>query len=246
MAERKKDQKDRKAAAEYGGAKDKDEGMTNDSPRGTAENTQIAYCQIHPGLGVARLGDSTDEFFIGPESPGHMPHPAGGFKDKQGRIKRQAARFRIYSYNAAGEAIAELTAADADIQWSVELGNKKPSYDMFLGRYWDLQFPEVKKYADQRNGGNPPLRNQEVTDGAQRRRLLEIHPEPRTIGGRDERGAKYQMTGSFGPLPYSVVTDKNKDALTGSRSGFMNVPFIDPNERDLTAQFLATAKKYHW
>ncbi|HVE85710.1 MAG TPA: LodA/GoxA family CTQ-dependent oxidase [Myxococcales bacterium] len=207
---------------------------------------EIAYCKIHPGLGIARVGNSPDEFFIGPESPGHMPHPAGGFKDGKGRVKRQAARFRIYAYNKAGEPIAELTASDADIQWSVQLANKKSSYDMFLGRYWDLQFPEVKKYADENNGGRPPLRNQEVTDPAQRQSLLEIHPEARSIQGCNQQGDKYQMTGTFGPLKYSVVTPENKESLAGSRSGFMNVPFVDPNERDLTRQFKQTAKKYGW
>src|SRR5687767_5916452 len=162
-----------------------------------ANPDQIAYCKIHPGLGIARVGNSPDEFFVGPETPGDIPHPAGGFKDAHGRIKRQAARFRIYAYNAAGEAIAELTAADADIQWSVQLANKKASYNMFLGRYWDLQFPEVKKYADQHNAGQPPVRNQEVSDPAQRQRLLEIRPEAKSIQGRNEQGKKYEMTGSF-------------------------------------------------
>ena len=26
--------------------------------------------RIHPGIGVARVGDSPDDFFIGPEAPG--------------------------------------------------------------------------------------------------------------------------------------------------------------------------------
>ena len=29
----------------------------------------ISY-RIHPGIGVARVGDSTDDYFLGPESPG--------------------------------------------------------------------------------------------------------------------------------------------------------------------------------
>ena len=54
----------------------------------------IAYCRIYPSIGVARLGDSLDQFFVGPEAPGCPPNPDGGFKDPEGRIKRQAARFR--------------------------------------------------------------------------------------------------------------------------------------------------------
>lgn len=212
----------------------------------SGELSKVAYCKVHPGLGIARVGDSPEEFFIGPESPGHAPEPAGGFKDKDGHIKRQAARFRIYGYDASGEVVGELTADDADIQWSVKLANKKASFDMFLGRYWDVQFPAVKKYADDHNGGKAPQRNQEVADPAQRQRLLEIRPEERTIQGINEHGQKYQMIGSFGPLPYTVPTQQSRAAIAGSRSGFLNVPFVDPAQLELTKQFAESARTHHW
>ena len=68
--------------------------------------SQVAKCRIHPGIGVARVGNSPDEFFIGPEAPcdpNDVKPPAGGFKDAHGRIKRQAARFRIYAYDSEGK-----------------------------------------------------------------------------------------------------------------------------------------------
>ena len=63
--------------------------------------------RIHPAIGITRVGDSPDDYFIGPESPsvppplkqpGAPPAPKGKYKDKQQRIKRQGARFRIYEY----------------------------------------------------------------------------------------------------------------------------------------------------
>ena len=207
---------------------------------------EIAYCRIHPGLGIARVGDSEDEFFIGPESPGHMAHPVGGFKDRHGRIKRQAARFRVYAYNAADEPIAELTADSAEIKWSVQVANKKASFEMFLGRYWEYQFPEVKAYSDAHGDGRAPLRNQELSDPGQRRQFLEIRPEPRSITGASEHGKQYQMTGTFGPLPYTIVNKDTRKALRGSRSGFLNVPFVDPGDKEGTEKLKARAKKYHW
>ena len=60
---------------------------------------KIAYCQIYPGIGIARIGNSPTEFFIGPETPGEVVAPVNGFKDKAGRIKRQAARFRLYAFD---------------------------------------------------------------------------------------------------------------------------------------------------
>src|SRR3954471_4473542 len=63
--------------------------------------------RIHPAIGIARVGDSPDDFFVGPEAPGISPElqkpgaPSarpGKYKDQQHRIKRQGARFRIYAY----------------------------------------------------------------------------------------------------------------------------------------------------
>jgi|GEM_PF-901495 len=240
MADRKK---------QKGNPKEEEPMTTAGKPHKGLDPNDIAYCKIHPGLGVARVGNSPNDFFIGPETPGQMAHPVGGFKDKHGLIKRQAARFRVYAYNAAGEPIAELTADNADIQWTVSLANKKASYRIFLGRYWEIQYPDVKKYADEHFNGEPPMRNQEVpvSDPELRRQLLDIRPDPRSISGRNESGSKYAMTGTFGPLKYTVLSAKNNTtALKGSRSGYMNVPFIDPTQPSVTRDFQEWAKKYHW
>lgn len=58
--------------------------------------------KIFPPIGIARVGNSPDEFFYGPEVPGRAPAPDGGFKDREGRVKRQAARFRIYAIGERG------------------------------------------------------------------------------------------------------------------------------------------------
>jgi hypothetical protein len=84
----------------------------------------ITSVKIHPAIGVARLGNSPDEFFVGPEKLWEPPDPPGGFKDANCRVKRQAARFRIYAYHDDGST-EELTAAGADITWTVHLVNKK-------------------------------------------------------------------------------------------------------------------------
>ena len=86
---------------------------------------KIVSAKIHPGIGVARLGNSVNEFIIGPEVPFPRYLAAGSYKDSTGAIKRQAARFRVYGYNAAGEVVRELTAADAEIRWNVHVANQK-------------------------------------------------------------------------------------------------------------------------
>jgi hypothetical protein len=80
--------------------------------------------KIHPAIGIARVGNSPDEFFIGPERIGEEPNPPGGFKDAQCRVKRQAARFRIFAHYDNGT-VEEITNAKADVTWTVHLVNKK-------------------------------------------------------------------------------------------------------------------------
>src|SRR5271169_5910618 len=61
--------------------------------------------KIHPAIGVARVGDSPASFFIGPERPlagntgadGGVGSAVPPFRDG-GKVKRQAARFRIFQY----------------------------------------------------------------------------------------------------------------------------------------------------
>ena len=38
-----------------------------------AQSGEIVACAIHPAIGIARVGNSPDECFLGPETPG--PHP---------------------------------------------------------------------------------------------------------------------------------------------------------------------------
>jgi hypothetical protein len=99
--------------------------------------------KIHPAIGVGQLGSSQTGWFIGPETPGQLPNlsdPAvsqpsnGKYKDGPGSIKRQAARFRVYEYDDAGgtpTAVREITDQEAEIAWSVRLGNRKAFGPMF-------------------------------------------------------------------------------------------------------------------
>jgi hypothetical protein len=184
----------------------------------TIDHKKIAWCQIYPGLGIARLGNSPDDFFIGPETPGQPASPIGGFKDAAGRIKRQAARFRIYAYDAQGAVLGELTAADANIVWSVHLTNRKAEYMTFRGRFWQSQYPNFYKY----NPDETPLRNQEIMDPAERAKVLVIDPGPRSIKAGDEP-VEFDG-GTIGPLPYSdiPVPATGSDPLSGTRNGWWN------------------------
>jgi L-Lysine epsilon oxidase N-terminal/L-lysine epsilon oxidase C-terminal domain len=95
--------------------------------------TDIKSFKIHPSIGIARLGNSPDGFFIGPEIPGQNNPPEGGYKDSKMRVKRQAARFRIFGYDANDKVVMEITSANAEIKWTAHLANKKAAWKEFDG-----------------------------------------------------------------------------------------------------------------
>src|SRR5689334_18044115 len=120
---------------------------------------------IHPAIGIARVGDSPTSFYLAPEEAGQLPlhcdqdgnpllGPAGAeqavtkFKDSQQRVRRQAARFRVYGYDDAGQPGQEVQIGQTiqavnpktgqlmvgeivDIEWTVYLANKKASWYQF-------------------------------------------------------------------------------------------------------------------
>src|SRR5262249_62358239 len=97
--------------------------------RAAAQSGEIVACAIHPAFGIARVGNSPDEIFLGPEVPGPHPLPAGGFKDGAGRIKRQAARFRVFGLDAARNVVKELPAAAAQITSTVHPAHLQAARD---------------------------------------------------------------------------------------------------------------------
>ncbi|HEX8149856.1 MAG TPA: LodA/GoxA family CTQ-dependent oxidase [Pyrinomonadaceae bacterium] len=139
---------------------------------------EIVRYAVYPCLGIARVGNSEDEYFVGPEAPGQPPRADGGFKDERGRVKRQAARFRVYGLDESGRAVREITAGEAEITWRVHLANRKASWYQFnnamdLGEY----------------GLEARYRNQDVL--GEDRRTLTIDPGPRSISGRGASGVTF-------------------------------------------------------
>ena len=92
----------------------------------------ISKLRIFPTIGIARVGNSDAEFFIAPEIPGVEVTPPGGFRDAgTKRLKRQGARFRLFSYDESDRLLGEVTANDAQITWKVHLANTKASAEWF-------------------------------------------------------------------------------------------------------------------
>ncbi len=86
--------------------------------------------EIHPTIGIARLGTS-DEFFLGPEPGSAAPTT---YRNTGGDRLRQAARFRIFrcDRDAAGVMVASTdVTATSTIDWKVTLANRKGVHEQF-------------------------------------------------------------------------------------------------------------------
>ncbi len=184
----------------------------------------VPVYKIHPGIGIARLGNSPDAFCISPETPAALPiacdsqgNPvlsADGeavgrvtkFKDDQGRIKRQAARFQVFVYDEKSPDGRPLNIGDqiqgggnhgtlVDIQWRVYLANKKACWYEFQ------QLAGEHGYLD-----GHPLRNASITGSHERQRLI-IDPGPQVVSLLTNRRARFDR--GTGDLYASVFPPAN-------------------------------------
>ncbi len=178
-----------------------------------SDKTATTKYRIHPAIGVARLGNSPSEFCIAAEKPAALPlecdatgnvfmSPDGTtertiskFKDSQGRIKRQAARFSIYVYDEKSPEGRPLQFGDpvegggnhgtlVDIQWRVYLANKKASWYEFKALKGEHGYDDKH-----------PLRNADITDPNARQQLI-IDPGPRFVDSTSTRRAEFSRSGS--------------------------------------------------
>lgn len=162
--------------------------------------------EVHPSIGVARVGDSTTEFYLAPESiggrpiacdrqgnatlAGGVPVPVEHYKDARLRVKRQGARFRVVRYpkgDRSGPGV-ELTLDDPDVaslEWTVHVANKKAAWYNFAELLGDLYYSGSYDPTNSYAAKQVEPRNAGVTGSA--RQGLIIDPGPRTLTGSRAR-----------------------------------------------------------
>lgn len=184
-----------------------------------SSDSTIVSAAIYPPIGIMRVGNSPTEFFIGPEVDNPPPQSESSYyRDATGALKRQAARFRIYGLNAAGEAVCELNADNATIEWQARLANQKASwYEFQLA----LDIPEAAKI-------KAPLRNNNVID----RSTLLIDGGRAVVSGRSVCGAQAQkFQGEFEKIAVYLgemqTDDKGRLLMLGGHGKSAN-PQGDP------------------
>ncbi|KIG12147.1 Lysine-epsilon oxidase [Enhygromyxa salina] len=210
--------------------------------------------RIHPSIGFARVG-TAKEFYLAPETlaghplgdgpkTGGLPIKAGtedteitssDVRGPDGGLARQAARFRIYAYQAEGkenypmgQAGAEIrigstveiggqTKTVADIIWTVHMANKKTAW------YGSADDDGILAWGTPADPKTPTegLRNPELGSGAndpKRWAGMFIDPGPRAISGANadvvdlgesSPASYYQAGAGITPLPsYPTVFPK--------------------------------------
>ena len=209
--------------------------------------------KIHPAIGIARLGNSPTEFCLAPEIPMGLPlkcdtqgralldangkeQPIDTFKDSQGRIQRQAARFYVYVYKdendkqgrelKIGDTVQVykwqtgelLTAKLLDIEWTVYLANKKASWYQF-----------EKLQGEHGYAPDHPLRNASIIDVTARQRLI-IDPGPQSVS--------YSNTNS---------TPRNAEFAKGKNPGVPQSfpPPLSPNSIDTLGEVIVHEQGEH-
>jgi L-Lysine epsilon oxidase N-terminal/L-lysine epsilon oxidase C-terminal domain len=158
--------------------------------------------RIHPAIGIARVGDavrsdaSNDFYFVGPEIPEFAANvdpqsgAQGEFKTPDGRVKPQAARFRIFEYEKGNDGkfhpTGEVRTSDSTravrIVWTVHLANRKANFCAFHGQVGAEDKPLFSSYGTPRN---PTVRNEKLKTNAERKKWLELDPGPQSVNGGD-------------------------------------------------------------
>lgn len=139
------------------------------------DKSKIDRVSIYPPIGIARIGNSP-EYFLASELPGVEPEPTNGYKDEDGRIKKQAVKFKVYAFDKAGKVLGELTNEEAKINWHVHVANVKAAWYEFNNAL-DLPkagIPSKRRNKDEKN-----------------RSLLAIKPDPVEISGSNITDNQY-------------------------------------------------------
>lgn len=137
--------------------------------------------EIHPAIGIARLGSSRstidDGFFIGPDPESSPP---ANYRDSTGALKRQAARFRLF-------------ACKRD-EYANLIGATELTLDLVRKMTWTVHLVNRKGTARRQFHTGPGFRNRATGDDHADRDLI-IDPGPRSV---DTPGVREQFdSGKF-------------------------------------------------
>jgi len=187
--------------------------LTKSTGAAGVTDTKVEYIKIHPAIGVARVGNSPEGFFIGPEVVEPVATTADSMRDREGALKRQAARFRVYAYNKSHQVIREITGDETQLNWQVHMANKKAEWFRFIAAM-DMKESET-------------LRCQRRNVNVRQRDTLIIDPGAKAIEGRNARTVQLDG-GKFLNEPVNLgelrTDEKGRLLVLGGKGRAQSIP----------------------
>lgn len=207
--------------------------------------SKVKKVAIYPSIGFARVGNSQNGYFIGPTIPGVPATDTSDFRDKAGRIKRQAAQFFVYGLDAKGNILGELNASNGtNVDWTVEVANKKPGwYNFDLALDTPTAFGEYDMDGNKLDPKGQPLLSQKRNQsfkGEDRKHLM-MTPKPQSIAGKNKNknGKTHQFESTVGMGKNQLKVNLGELRTDGQGrllflGGYGKSASFDPNNRKLT------------
>lgn len=184
------------------------------------DNTYTTF-KIHPSIGIARLGNTDEDFYLCPEQPGTLPIACdetgqektdkdgnlirvSSFKssDNLSQIKKQAARFKVFAYESENDSEAKEIKIGGTYSFIFQTAVTAPTtvQGTVTDIDWTVHLANKKSswYEFQETNGmhgyskKHPLRNPKVKHPDLRRQLI-TDPGPLTVNLKNSTGhfAKY-------------------------------------------------------
>lgn len=168
------------------------------------------------GNGPARQED----VIFSPEVPlENMYDPDKEYRTEDGALKKQAQRFYIYECNSKGEPIGQIDPKDYEIEWSVEVANKKPFWYDFNNSL------DLSVVADNQNL-SPTFVKKAIAPGVGAKRR---NPNVLNQGERVKGEPDYRKELVNSPDAVSVDHKKKRKVIRGQ------FPFTKGNKKSLLA-----------
>lgn len=185
-------------------------------------SARFSSYKIHPSIGIARAGNCDEEgnYYLAPNKIGSLPLEKDGsevknFKDKQGRIRRQAAHFKIYQ----GDKVVPKEEIE-NILWFTHLANKKAAWWEFNELCGDLLLPGTDKDGRPHNNSYEYWANQvESFPVNQGKAVDKFYP---VIAKRNPRiSDRKSLVIDYGPR-LAVFGNKQGEIFPGGKKAYFN------------------------
>ncbi|CAL2084807.1 conserved protein of unknown function [Tenacibaculum sp. 190524A05c] len=203
--------------------------------------------RIYPSIGIARLGNgptNKKDVVFTPEVPwANLYEENLEFHTNDGALKKQAQRFYIYECDDNGKPIRKIDPSSCDIQWTVEVANKKPfwydfnnSLDLSVNTDNHNLSPNffTKNIAPgiSTSRRNPNVLNEQLINNKDYdyRQELVNSPSPTTINSTNTSPVK--LGGKF-PFPLKGETDSKIAAAMNLDARDVNLGAVEYDEGSL-------------